>query len=315
MVVQYLVRRSFNDIFPFLTAIRNQADRERDALGFLPEPAYAEALRQRKLILLLASADGDISYAGHLLFGGIYPTFKVMQISIADGHRNRGNATTLLRALIAQGEKENYLNVIANVASDLVAANSFYEKNGFVTARLKSGGVTRNRQINVRVLQLETPSLISLMVNQRQPKTIDIQPRKRSLEAPIYVIDLNVFFDAIRTRTRSEYAGALIRAAFNHQIRIAISQEFEIELRRSSYDPTNDPILSLARTIPTLPKQEQTTLDELTPAIATAVFPERASNARLSATDKSDVLHLAGAILQHAKCCSCYDSWSGAGIL
>jgi ribosomal protein S18 acetylase RimI-like enzyme len=215
MAKRYFIRRDFADILPFLDAVRAQADSERKALGFLPEPAYAEAARQRKLILLI-SQDGDRSaYAGHLLFGGIFPILRVRQIAIASKSKRNGQATTLLRALIAQGEKEGYLSVVANVATDLSGANAFYERNGFLTAHLKAGGKTRNRKINVRILQLETPSLISLMVGPSQPKTIEIlQPKKRSADVPIYAIDLNVFFDALRKRTRSEDAGTVFEAAF-----------------------------------------------------------------------------------------------------
>jgi hypothetical protein len=75
MAVPYFIRRDFVDIAPFLGAIRAQADSERDALGFLPEPAYAEAARQRKLILLISQEGSQYSYAGHLLFGGIFPFY------------------------------------------------------------------------------------------------------------------------------------------------------------------------------------------------------------------------------------------------
>lgn len=77
MAARYSLRRNFSEISPFLEAIRVQADSEREALGFLPEPAYAEAARQRKLILLLSESDDQLSYAGHLLFGGIFPTLYV----------------------------------------------------------------------------------------------------------------------------------------------------------------------------------------------------------------------------------------------
>lgn len=298
MAEQYFIRRAYADISPFLDAIRAQADSERDALGFLPEPAYAEAARQRKLILLL-SQDGDqISYAGHLLFGGIFPGMRVRQISVIAKSRRNGQATTLLRALIAQGEKEGYLSIAANVASDLAGANAFYERNGFVSVRLKAGGKTRNRKINVRILQLQTPSLLSLMVGPAQPKAIDIiQPQKRSADIPIYAIDLNVFYDAIRNRVRSDDAGAVFEAALRNQIRIAATQEFISELKRTSNDPANDPVLSLAKRIPNLPIQDKAAIEKIKPIIAGLVFPERAAGGRLKPTDESDISHLAHAVV------------------
>jgi ribosomal protein S18 acetylase RimI-like enzyme len=126
MTEQYFIRRDFIDIFPFLDTIRAGADGERRALGFLPDAAYSEAAQQRKLILLLSQRGDTTSYVGHLLFGGIFPILRVRQIAIATQHRRQGHATTLLRTLIAQGENEGYLNIVANVATDLDNANSFY---------------------------------------------------------------------------------------------------------------------------------------------------------------------------------------------
>jgi predicted nucleic acid-binding protein/ribosomal protein S18 acetylase RimI-like enzyme len=297
MAERYFIRRDYVDISPFLDAIRAQADSERDALGFLPESAYAEAARQRKLILLISQDGSKSSYAGHLLFGGIFPLLRVRQITVTPKSRRNGQATTLLRALIAQGEKEGYLSVVANVATDLIGANSFYERNGFLSARLKDGGKSRNRKINVRILQLQTPSLISLMVGPSQPKAIEIlQPKKRSPDIPLYAIDLNVFYDAIRNRIRSDDAGAVFEAALGHQIRIAASQEFILELQRTSKSPGNDPVLSLAKRIPNLPPQDKSTIEKIKPVIAGLVFPERTASGRLRSTDESDVLHLAHAI-------------------
>lgn len=106
MTVRFSICRHFADTFPYLTAIRSQADSERAALGFLPEPAYAESARQQKLILLLAKDESGSDYAGHLLFGGIFPTLRVRQICVAPKFRRQGHATILLRSLISQAEKK-----------------------------------------------------------------------------------------------------------------------------------------------------------------------------------------------------------------
>jgi predicted nucleic acid-binding protein len=189
------------------------------------------------------------------------------------------------------------LSIVANVASDLVGANSFYERSGFLTSRLKAGGATRGRKINVRILQLETPSLISLMIGPTQLTPVDfIQPKKRATNVPIYAIDLNVFFDAIQNRARSADAGSVIEAALRHQIRLAASQEFVLELERTSHSRNTDPVLSFARRIPSLPSQDKATIEKLIPSVAAIVFPERSARKQLKRNDESDVLHLAHAI-------------------
>jgi ribosomal protein S18 acetylase RimI-like enzyme/predicted nucleic acid-binding protein len=296
MAPNFVIRRSFADIAPFLEAIRDQADSERDALGFLPEPAYAEHARQRKLILLLAKENDHASYAGHLLFGGIFPNLRVRQISIASKYRRQGLATTLLRALVAQGEKEGYLSISAHVASDLTGANSFYERNGFALLRSRAGGTTRNRKINIRAFELKSPSLLTIMNAARHAKSLQlIAPAKRSQDIPIYAIDLNVFFDAIKDRLRSIDAGTLFEAALRHQIRIAVSPEFVVELERTSRNIANDPVLSLAKRIPNLPRPAESTT-RLSSIVAQTVFPERFAKKTLTQTDNSDISHLTHAI-------------------
>jgi ribosomal protein S18 acetylase RimI-like enzyme len=294
---RYSIYRHYAEIEPFLEKVRVEADNEREALGFLPAPAYAEAARQGKLILRVATDGGPLEYAGHLLFGGIFPILKVRQICIPATHRRKGQATTLLRALKSQGELEGYLSITANVAADLQVVNAFYEKNGFTTQRLKIGGVTRQRTINVRTLQLHTPSLISLM-NAPAPPALGglIQPRRRSADAPLYAIDLNVFFDLIKERARSEDAGIIFEAALRHQIKIAASEELVRELERKSSDRNKDPVLSLARRIPNLPTLDKSILAHVSPKLAALIFPERLARNRLSKSDQSDVLHLSHAI-------------------
>lgn len=296
MAKHFFIRRDYSDITSFLDSIRARADSERDALGFLPQPAYAEAARQRKLILLVAQDGDEVSYAGHLLFGGIFPILRVRQIAVAPPYRRHKHASTLLRTLIAQGEHEGYLNIVANVATDLIGANLFYEKHGFISSRLKAGGKTRSRKINVRILQLDTPSLISYMIDSKVANTLEMLPRKRSPEIPIYAIDLNVFFDAVKDRARSQDAIAVFEAGFKHQIRVAASHELFAELKRKSNNPTNDPILSLAKTIPTLPAQDRSKLEGLKPHIGSLVFPERSAAGNLKPTDESDIAHLAHAV-------------------
>jgi GNAT superfamily N-acetyltransferase/predicted nucleic acid-binding protein len=297
MTYRFLIRRGFSEIAPFLETVRMEADSEREALGFLPKPAYAEAAQQKKLILLVAVDGRNTEYAGHLLFGGIFPLLRVRQICVSRKHRGKGQATTLLRALKSQGEMEGYLSIIANVAADLDGANALYEKNGFTTQRLKAGGATRQRTINVRILQLHTPNLISLMSGATtQTMNELIQPKRRSADAPIYAIDLNVFFDAIKERARSDDAGFVFEAALRHQIKIVTSDEFVRELERKSSDKTNDPVLSLARRIPNLPSRDKSALAQLTPRVTALVFPERLAGKRLTASDESDVLHLSHAI-------------------
>jgi predicted nucleic acid-binding protein/GNAT superfamily N-acetyltransferase len=293
---RFFISRKFVTIQPFLEAARTQSDSEREALGFLPASAYLEAAKQGKLFVLILGDTTDTHYGGHLLFGGVFPQLRVRQICVVPRYRRQGHATTLIRALKAFGEHEGYLSIVANVASDLESANSFYGRNGFATRRLKQGGTSRNRIINVRTIELQTPNLFTLMSQQTIPTSDLIKPHKKSSEIPLYAIDLNVFFDAIKARPRSEDAGAVFEAALRQKIRIAASDEFIRELEGHSSNAQADPALALAKRIPNLPPQEKNLIQHISIEVAKSIFPERCEKDRLSASDTSDALHVSHAI-------------------
>lgn len=294
MAIRYSIKRDFSNIREYLEQVTAQADQEREALGFLPAPAYEDAGRQGKLLVLLAHRDRQPEYGGHLLFGGAFPNLRVRQICVPPNWRRHGNATKLLRSLKSIGESEGYLSITANVASDLTSANAFYERNGFTTRRIKAGGAARKRVINVKTLTLDTPNLIEMMSNKEKHSIEYAQPRKRSTEAPLYAIDLNVFFDAVKVRSRSQDAHTLFNSALSHQIRIAVTEEFVQELKRQSHDERNDPVLSFAKGLPTIPKQNKALIESLFPLVAEMVFSRKED--WLKQNNRSDVLHLCHAI-------------------
>lgn len=82
--------------------------------------------------------------------------------------RHLGVGKSLISTLVSWAETRGYLSITARVASDLVAANKFYENSGFETVRSERGGKVRNRTILTKVLDLDTPNLFDLMGDQRQ---------------------------------------------------------------------------------------------------------------------------------------------------
>ena len=133
------------------------------------------------------------------------------------------------------------------------------------------------------------------------PSSADLTIRARaSLEPPTYAIDLNVFYDFVRERVRSLEARTLVRAALSHDIRLVVTSEFSEELKRTSRDAANDPVLSFAKSLPTLRTPEASVLDRVSSELATIVFGEKSKQGRLSANDKSDVAHIALAVASSA---------------
>lgn len=261
------------------------------ALGFLPAGAYEEAASRGNLLVAIC----DSSYAGHLLFGGSYPSLKVFQLYVSESLRRRGIGTALVSGLVNLANHHSYLSITANVAEDL-AANAFWERAGFVLLRLKPGGASRNRIINVRVRELDTPTLFK--TGSTTLPELGIIPNY-FIQLPVYVLDLNVFWDVVQRRPRREFAAQVLAAAFDNLIKVLVTQEFINELERTS-KVANDPALEFALQLPVLPLPPISVSDTLVSEIASILFPERVANGKVSAHDRSDLIHLATAIHHEA---------------
>lgn len=281
-------------VLPFLSEISTRADAARDALGFLPEQSYETAALQGKLLLALDRSGNKTSYAGHLLFGGVYPYARVFQLHVAPEYRGKGVARQLMQALIKALVASSWMSIKAKVADDL-PANSAWEAFGFRTVAKVPGGVTRNRVINVRVLDLDTPSLFHYM---QGPKGVaDLRLAERLLpRVPLYIIDLNVLFDIVRNRPRAGDAGKVICAALDDSIRLRVTEEFAEELKRTSRDPATDPILAIAKQIKRLPAPPTDVVGGLFDELSQVVFPDRSASNKLTQQDRSDIIHIITAI-------------------
>lgn len=294
--MQFKISWERRDVLTHLKDVQAAADGARNEFGFLPSAAYSEAAARGHLILAVNSEKANESiYAGHLMYGGVYPHARVFQTHVAAKFRGTGLGGRLLRTLIAKLENENYLSARALVASDLTNANKFYDSHGFHEIRQQRGGDTRQRTLIVRSLELDTPTLF----NRKSPSSKSI-PVSLHSSNPFYVIDLNIFFDAVRNREHAEQANAIISAALSHEISLAIAPEFLVELQRSSLNEANDPALTFARSLPTLPTCAVEELNPLARRIEELVFPNQFRMGITSPRDVSDTKHIAASILARA---------------
>ena len=195
-------------------------------------PSSSDAAARGNLLIALIPRATSQEYAGHLLFGGTFPHARIFQVFVRQQFRNRGVARELIEYLVKLLERYGYLSAAATVADDLVA-NGFWEKLGFLVARQKPGGVSRKRLLNVRIKQLNSPNLFQPQF----PSTVsDLGLVERlGTHTAVYAIDLNVFWDVVKRRPRSEYAADVIGAAFNRLIQIVVAQ---IHQRASAHHQT-----------------------------------------------------------------------------
>lgn len=286
-----------------LNAIRALADGEKEALGFLPEAAYRDAIMQRRLVVMVARENGTSHVAGFILFSGVFPNARIQAVVVRPDHRRGGVASALVSSLVSYLESRGYIAVTAAVASDLEAAQEFYESRGFVARRVRNGGQARQRTIVLRSRELDTPNFFALMappaVSGQGATKLGLRPRS-AFEAPLYVIDLNVLFDLTKQRARSPIANRLFGAGLAHQVRLAVAPEFIVELERTSAGPTSDITLKLARQLPKLPVFPKDEVEFLAAAIHQAVFIDANHPQAGSRQALSDARHLAEAALIRA---------------
>ncbi len=281
-----------SEVAAFVTDVRAAADSDREALGFLPAPAYDTAVRKGEITLVLRDDLGGARYAGHVWVSGTYPHARIVQLFVALEFRGQSLSTRLLRAAIQAAEAHGYMSIRANVASDL-PANRVYEHHGFSLARKRPGGRSRKREINVRVRELETPTLFT----HRRASVVAVHDPEGAPETqPLYLLDLNVFFDATRKRRTTPAAEKIIAAAFGNGVRLAVTSEFVRELQGTS-SRRDDPVLSFAKQLPSVSGPSKEEVQSLAGSLAAAVFPERTRDGILSANDQADLRHLAEAIL------------------
>jgi ribosomal protein S18 acetylase RimI-like enzyme len=79
-----------------LSAIRALADGEKQALGFLPEVAYRDAIEKRRLVAMCTTVDGNSEVVGFILFSAVFPNARIQQVVVAGPHRRARIASALI---------------------------------------------------------------------------------------------------------------------------------------------------------------------------------------------------------------------------
>lgn len=296
MPAKILVAR--NEIEPFLDRIRKAADSERNSFGFLPISAYDEFAYQGRAIVAVDSQDNG--FLGYLLYGGALPQGRVFQTYCSPKSRGQGIARAMLSEAIVRLERDGYLSVKADVASDLNVANRFYSSQGFEVIKTRAGGKTRNRTINICVRELATPSLLDLCIPGQVGHAVLKFQLPVTSTSPLYIVDLNVVFDVVKQRIRAETAAKVFAAGMENHVTLAITTELIEELERNTITGKPDPILEMVKVWPRLQSPNKVAAKPLLDDLAPLIFPDRNRLNKLTIQDKSDLLHLVAAIKECA---------------
>jgi len=113
---------------------------------------------------------------------------------------------------------------------------------------------------------------------------------------PLYLLDLNVFFDATRKRRATPAAEKILAAALSSGVRLAVTSEFVKELQRTAIGK-DDPVLSFAKQLPSVSGPSKKEIESLAARLSPIVFSEKTRDGKISTNDVSDLKHLAEAIL------------------
>lgn len=285
---------TYSEVAPFLPSVIAAADSDKDALGFFPKRVFADYARKELLFVAADRSNGELTYAGHLLFDVRVPQSHVRQIYVADPYRRLGIGELLVNELKKHLTDLQFTCIIARVGEDLRDSNAFWERQNFYTQRVVDGGATKKRLIVVRAHELATPQLFSSSgISAADPLGLDISLNDAK---PLFLLDLNVLFDLGPRRPRHENAIAIFRAERMSICSLAISSEIHKELKRTATKGKTDPMQSLAKTLPEFSSPPEDAWELLAPKLGKLIFPERTKNGSLSANDVSDLKHLATAI-------------------
>ena len=284
-----------NQVLPYVDDVRRLADNHRNEFGFLPKNAYDDSATRNNLWVVVEKTSRRLQ--GYLLIGGQHPHMKVFQICVHPGFQSSGIGRMLIRKLIRYSTARGFLDITARVSSRLKAANEFWHHVGFYIIREEPG---KGRRTTIRIYSrhLDIPSLFGN--EERTPSsvnqaTIQIDPRRPLLHTPSYVIDLNVFFDAVRNRDSGQ-CSQIIAASLRHEIRLFVTTEFATELDRTSQDRKNDPILTFAKELPTLPQIGSDRLQAIVTDLRNLFSSTSPGSRQWTKNDVSDQIHLASSI-------------------
>ncbi|MGJ8609539.1 MAG: GNAT family N-acetyltransferase [Octadecabacter sp.] len=278
-----------------LDRLVNLADQYKDEIGFWAKASIQSAIERNRL--LAAFHQGTDTIVGFMIFSGIFPTSKIQAVVVHRDWQRQGVAQLLIDAAIERLEREGFMTVSARPAEDLVAAQTFYEKNNFQVARVVEGGKARKRRIIVRERALAVPSLFDALDRSRKAPTLTPMPAQDRL----WVLDINVLFDLIKHgRDRYQQAYRMFGAALAGRINVVVTSEFQRELARNKPKVRADPAYELASALPTMHLSNDAALKDLAKQVHDLVFVQKGSRQAGSVQALSDSRHVAESILGKA---------------
>jgi GNAT superfamily N-acetyltransferase len=277
------------EVAPYLDRVVAIGDENSEELGFLPYPAYQELAAKSQIWVAVDEKD---ELLGYLAFGGSNSALKISQLYVHPAARRLRVGSALIERLKTVAH-ETYMQVIsARVATEL-PANRFWERQGFYVIRQVPGGKTTGRILNIRVFEIPRGSLLEVAAHSPIEDWLRTPQSQPVLFAPTYSLDMNVVFDVVQERADADLMKRVFSASFDGEIRLCVSSEFIVELKRKNLPPESDPLLKLASSLPILPQVAEEALEPTIAVLRNLIFPDRDPARKHAKNDLSDLKHLA----------------------
>lgn len=288
--MNYTILKKSEQTQKYVDLVAEEADKHRDALGFFAKSVYKQFSDKNNLWILLV----DNTYAGHIMFSTAWTKLKITinQTFVKAKHRKQGLAKLLVLELKKWGEKHNFLHIRANVADDLNAANLFYDKLGFKAVRQKKGGNVKNRQINIRILDLDTPTLLTFCENRHNLSFTTSNPINSNYK---YCLDLNILNDFIKHRMHKPYVDKILKNGLCGNLEVYVSVEAKNEIARN-LNSENDPLYDMVKLLPVLTTPTQEDRNQLFPLVEKLIFGKIDLASKHKDNMISDVNHIISCI-------------------
>lgn len=279
-----------DEVSPYLATVQAEVDNHKKNFGFVRPSIYANLRDKGTLWILLDNG----KYAGHLMFSAAFTKSQITveQTYVLSAHKRKGYGKRLIDELKRWGEKHNIMHLKAKVASDLNVANKFYNNMGFRAIQQIDGGITTGRKLNVRLLTLDTPSLLGIIEKyENAPPFVTATPVNTEHK---YVLDMNVIIDFIQQRDGKEYTETILKHAMQGDIRVYITAEAKTEALRAlpSVPKEQLPLLHFIKLLPELPIIPDKDVKKLSSEIEKIIFGTINKDASSAPNKSSDVKHI-----------------------
>ncbi len=285
-------------LLELLPEIKKLAGSSASDPKILHSNAIRTAILKNNLVALVDEDSPKPVLAGYIWWNGIYPNANILQIAISKSFSRNEVSATLVKDISSYLQKLGFMTLQANLAEDESLPSNFYEENKFYPLKSNDSKVPHagrtsipyTRDLQSKILNTD----MSLRLAQLRIQT------SSSVDHPIYALDSSVYFDLASLNNLTLEANKLFSATSNNIIRLAIGQEYVLNLQKSNLESHDQNIFQMAQDLPRLTEAYPEDLNSLRDRIHNRLFVEHSPSNANAQRSTSCSKQIANAILNRA---------------